>query len=244
MEIKSYDKKSLWYSKNPQGFFSVKNFLENIEPFSQKLALYYRRVKKIQKGGAATVTKEETAVQVKRMQAGNQEAFDAIFAAYQQKAVRTAAFICGDTVLAEDVVQEAFVNCLLHIQELQNPYGFVTWFFKILTRCAWKACKQRAAISIEDAVLPMESVWDSYPSEQQAEYESLYAAIQTLSTKQRTVIILYYFNDFSIKEIAQILTAPQATVKTRLFAAKHRLQKTLTTKAQNREGAWKYEKQS
>lgn len=190
------------------------------------------------------MTKEETAVQVKQMQAGNQTAFDAIFAAYQQKAVRTAAFICGDTALAEDVAQEAFVNCLLHIQELQNSYGFATWFFKILTRCAWKACKRQTAISIEDAVLPIESVWDSYPSEQRAEYENLYAAIQTLSTKQRTVIILYYFNDFSIKEIAQILTAPQATVKTRLFAAKHRLQKTLAESTKNREGAWQYEKQS
>lgn len=194
------------------------------------------------------MTQEETAVQVKQMQAGNQAAFDVLFAAYQQKAVRTAAFICGDTALAEDIAQEAFVNCLLHIQELQNPYGFTTWFFKILTRCAWKACKRQAAnaanVSIEDAVLFMDSVWDSYPSEQRAEYESLYAAIQTLSTKQRTVIILYYFNDFSIKEIARILTAPQATIKTRLFAAKHRLEKTLTTKAQTGEGALRYEKQS
>lgn len=189
------------------------------------------------------MTKEETAVHVKQMQAGNQEAFDAIFAAYQQKAVRTAAFICGDTALAQDIVQEAFVSCLLHIQDLKNPYGFATWFFKILTRCAWKACKQQA-VPIEDAVSPMESVWDSYPSEQKAEYESLYAAIQALSTKQRTVIILYYFNDFSIKEISRILTAPQATIKTRLFAAKHCLQKILTANAQNREGAWQYEKQS
>ena len=87
------------------------------------------------------MTIEETAALVRQMQAGNTDAFDEIFAAYEQKAVRTAALICGEVPLAEDIAQEAFVTCLLQIEKLQNPYCFSSWFFKTLIRCAWKQTK-------------------------------------------------------------------------------------------------------
>jgi small subunit ribosomal protein S11 len=47
-------------------------------------------------------------------------------------------------------------------------------------------------------------VFDCYPSEKKAEYEKLYLALEGLGKKQRTTVILYYFNDLSIKEIAHI----------------------------------------
>ena len=56
------------------------------------------------------MTIEETAALVRQMQAGNTDAFDEIFAAYEQKAVRTAALICGEVPLAEDIAQETFVR--------------------------------------------------------------------------------------------------------------------------------------
>ena len=61
---------------------------------------------------------EETLV--RRLQAGDESAFDELFALYQKQAVRTAALITGDAALAEDVAQETFVLCLLHIQELRE----------------------------------------------------------------------------------------------------------------------------
>ncbi len=173
------------------------------------------------------MTREETADLVCRVQSGERAAFDAIFAAYQQQAVRTATLICRDQALAEDAVQEAFINCLLHIQTLKNPYGFATWFYKILTRCTWKLCKSNTDVAEPEQLPNTMAQEDVYPSEVYASYETLYQAICLLGTKQRTTIILYYFNDFSIKEIANILSVPEATVKTRLFAAKHRLQKFL-----------------
>lgn len=63
----------------------------------------------------------ETTAWVKRLQTGDDSAFDALFAAYQKQAVRTAALIIGEVSLAEDVAQEAFVSCLLHIKDLKEP---------------------------------------------------------------------------------------------------------------------------
>ena len=174
---------------------------------------------------------EKTAAWVRQMQAGDESAFDALFAVYQRQAVCTAALLTGDASIAEDAAQEAFVNCFLHIRELQDAERFRPWFFRILTRCAWKAAKQKqSVVSIQqeeglEAMLP--PVTDSYPSERNAVYERLYDALEDLGQKQRTAVVLYYFNDFSIREIAQATDALEATVKTRLFAAKRRLKAVL-----------------
>lgn len=183
----------------------------------------------------------ETAAWVRRLQAGDDSAFDALFAAYQKQAVRTAALITGENALAEDVTQEAFVNCLLHIKELKEPMRFKPWFFRILTRCAWKTTEQRMpAVDWGEALeKALPAAADSYPSEKEAVYEKLYQALEGLGKKQRATIILYYFNDLSIREIAEATSSLEGTVKTRLFAAKRRLKRIL--EADGQKGAELYE---
>ena len=174
---------------------------------------------------------KETAMWVRKMQAGDETAFDALFEVYQRQAVCTAALITGDASIAEDVAQEAFVNCFLHIRRLRDAERFRPWFFRILTRCAWKASKrgvQMLSIQQEEymeQILP--PTQDCYPSEKEALYEKLYQALEGLGQKQKTAVVLYYFNDFSIREIAEATDSLEATVKTRLFAAKRRLKAVL-----------------
>lgn len=174
---------------------------------------------------------------VRRLQTGDEGAFDELFALYQKQAVRTAALITGDAALAEDVAQEAFVLCLLHIKELREPSRFRPWFFRTLTRCAWKGMGEKLpAVDWSEAleqVLPAAA--DIYPSETEAAYETLYQALEGLGRKQRTTVILYYFNDLSIKEIAQATGALEGTVKTRLFAARRRLKRALEAEQQKGE---------
>lgn len=174
---------------------------------------------------------------VRRLQTGDEGAFDELFALYQKQAVRTAALITGDAALAEDVAQEAFVLCLLHIKELREPSRFRPWFFRTLTRCAWKGMGEKLpAVDWSEAleqVLPAAA--DIYPSETEAAYETLYQALEGLGRKQRTTVILYYFNDLSIKEIAQATGTLEGTVKTRLFAARRRLKRALEAEQQKGE---------
>lgn len=183
----------------------------------------------------------ETAAWVRRLQKGDDSAFDALFAAYQKQTVRTAALIIGEASLAEDVAQEAFVNCLLHIRDLKEPTRFRPWFFRILTRCAWKAMGEKMPTVDWSEVLEnvMPSARDAYPSEKEAVYETLYRALDGLGKKQRTTVILYYFNDLSIREIAEVTSSLEGTVKTRLFAAKRRLKRAL--EADGQKGAEIYE---
>lgn len=172
---------------------------------------------------------------VRRLQAGDEEAFDALFALYRMQAVRTAALITGDSSLAEDVAQEAFVQCLLHIKELRDPSRFRPWFFRTLTRCAWKSMQEKLPSVDWNNALEQAAVSESYPSEKAAAYEKLYRALDGLGRKQRTTVILYYFNDLSIKEIAQVTGSLEGTVKTRLFAARRRLKQVLEADEQKGE---------
>ena len=166
-------------------------------------------------------------VLVRRLQAGDEGAFDELFALYQKQAVRTAALITGDAALAEDVAQETFVLCLLHINDLREPSRFRPWFFRTLTRSAWKVMQNRL-LAIDLRNLPeIAAETETYPSEKAAAYEKLYRALDGLGRKQRTTVILYYFNDLSIKEIAEATGTMESTVKTRLFAARRRLKQVL-----------------
>lgn len=190
------------------------------------------------------MTIEKTAALVQRMQLGDETAFDELFAAYQQEAVRTAGLITGDYSLAEDIAQETFVQCLLHIQDLQEAERFRSWFFRTLTRCAWRMMDKRRRLQpmewCEAVERTLPPVFDRYPSEECSEYEALYRAIDGLGRKQRTTVIFYYFNGLSIREIAHITSSLEATVKSRLFAAKGRLRKALEN--QHKEGGLVYEK--
>ena len=169
---------------------------------------------------------EEIAALVRRMQAGDTAAFNEIFAAYGKTAVRTAALISGDSNLAEDIAQEAFVLCLIHIGELKNPLAFRSWFFRILTRCAWKLSDRRMReTEWNDQALP--PCPDCYPSDKSVHSEELCSALKQLGVKQRMAVVLYYFNELSIREIAQVTASREATVKTRLFAARQRLKRAL-----------------
>ena len=78
-----------------------------------------------------------------------------------------------------------------------------------------------------DNIPELEAEAAAYPSEKAAAYEKLYRALDGLGRKQRTTVILYYFNDLSIKEIAEATGTLESTVKTRLFAARRRLKQVL-----------------
>lgn len=168
-----------------------------------------------------------------KMQNGDYSAFEEIFHMYKDKAARTAYLITGNRFTSEDIVQEAFILCFMKIKSLKNPELFKPWFFKIVTRLSWKYSNSYKKVT---------PVWDIYEqtefnsgvceksflsSSLKEEYEGLYAAVNKLDKKLRTIVVLFYFNGFSIKEIAKITGCLQGTVKSRLFNSRKKLKKFL-----------------
>ena len=78
-------------------------------------------------------------------------AFFIIYEKYKNAALRTAYLITGNRYTGEDILQETFVQCCLHIKELKDPATFKAWFYRILTRTAWKfAKKKKSAVPVEN----------------------------------------------------------------------------------------------
>ncbi|WHH57268.1 RNA polymerase sigma factor [Petroclostridium sp. X23] len=169
---------------------------------------------------------------IKCCQQGHEDAFDELFRVYSTKAKRTAYLLAGRMGIAEDILQEAFLECFKDIHKLRKPELFEIWFHRLLVRICWRMAKKErksASESLEDNLGDIiDDRIDTQTTVESKELNTmLRKAIDGLRPHLRTTIILYYYNDMSIKEVAQILNCFEGTVKSRLHNAKKILAKHL-----------------
>lgn len=164
---------------------------------------------------------------VKMMKTGDRHAFDLLYQKYENPAIRTAWLITGNKQDSEDIVQETFVKMYQNIQKLENEEGFKAWFYQILTRTAWRYGKKKAR-EIPDEEIEQKAdradktnIADQYIREEDA--GAISRAVRMLPKKQAAVIVLFYYNSMSCKEIARVLGCREGTVKSRMFAARNKL---------------------
>ena len=181
----------------------------------------------------------ETEELVRRMKEGDQEAFDQLVRYYYEKTLRMAYLISGNEADSQDIVQETFVICYLNRRKIQEPACFERWLFKTLTREAWRVCRKSRREQ------PAEEIFGEQEPQSPSVLETviedstnreLYQAICELPPKQRTALVLYYFNGMGTKEIAKICGCLEGTVKSRLHTARSRLRLLLK---ENRDGLGK-----
>lgn len=168
---------------------------------------------------------------VRRMQGGDMQAFDALYARYKDDAFRIACLLTGSRADGEDLTQEAFVTCARSIGSLRDGARFRPWLLRTLTRAAWRYCKRRRRET------PVAALFETGEGEsalaavlRSDEQRRLYAALDTLDEKRRAVIVLHYFEDCPVREIARTLGVTEGTVKSRLFSARRILRQALTEK--------------
>lgn len=164
---------------------------------------------------------------IEKIQSGDMNAFGELFEIYKNESLKYSYLITGNKFTSEDIVQEAFIKCFSSIKNLRNVENFKSWFFKILTRTAWKYSR------IDKKVMPVEDIFEKADDEsieksmndyiRNEEGQMLHTEIERLDIKQRTVIVLFYFNNLSVKEIAKIMGCFEGTVKSRLSSARKKL---------------------
>ncbi|RLQ97430.1 sigma-70 family RNA polymerase sigma factor [Falsibacillus albus] len=164
---------------------------------------------------------------VKKAIKGNNKAFEVLIKHHYQQIYRTAFIYTRNEGDALDVVQEATCQALIQIKSLRTPEFFMTWFTRIIIRCAAKLIDKR-----KDIVPICEEMIESYHnvSQQAGKEESmvLLEAISTLKDSYKTAIILFYYHDYSIKTISKMMDIPEGTVKTHLSRGKSELKKILS----------------
>jgi len=164
---------------------------------------------------------------------GDVDAFGILVERFQDLAVGYAYSILGDYGYAQDAAQEAFIQVYTNLTRLQDPAAFPGWFKRVVFSCCTRLTRRKRMDTVElDEILAekLPGAPEHEPSwayDQKALKMQIRAAINTLPEEQRSVLILYYINEFSYQEIADFLSLPQHTVTNRLHIAKKRIKKEL-----------------
>ena len=123
-----------------------------------------------------------------------------------------------------DAIQEAIVKAFQKIDTLRQEKYAKTWLMRILINECYSLLRR------ESRYVSMEEIKESSSgeAEEKRDYSDLYSAVNSLKEELRIPVILYYGEDFSIREIAQILEITEGAVQKRLFRARMQLRDRLT----------------
>lgn len=139
-----------------------------------------------------------------------------------QKAFRRflVALCCGDSALADDIAQEALIKAYLSSEGFGNIEKFNAWIFKIgyNTFLNHRRSEKKHAGYDEAANIIADSAADSG-----FRYQALYSALDKLNENERTSILLFYMEGYSVKEIAEIEDISQDAVKQHLSRGRKHL---------------------
>ncbi|HEX5447193.1 MAG TPA: sigma-70 family RNA polymerase sigma factor [Pirellulales bacterium] len=131
--------------------------------------------------------------------------------------------LTGATCDAEDLTQQAFLAAHVNLDQLREPEHSRGWLFAILRSCYLRSCRQRRPIAAVNLDLDMNTVPAESPDELLVEADELQRAIDELPDEFKLVVLMFYFEGCSYREIAEKLEVPTGTVMSRLSRAKARL---------------------
>jgi len=177
---------------------------------------------------------------IERSKEGDRRAFDALVRMHEKRVYNLAYRLSGNYDEAGDITVEAFLRVYQAINNFRGDANFSTWLYRIVTNVYLdrrKRQKNRQTLSLEEYVELEESqvtrqIEDPSPGpeelvEAQQRQELLQKAIESLPEYQRAMIVLYHVDGLSYEEIAEVLSLPIGTVKSRLNRARLALREKL-----------------
>lgn len=179
----------------------------------------------------ATVSDETTDEEIaSRVQKGDIDAFGRLFDRYAGKMSRYATKFIGGEMDIEDAVQDVFIKAYANIQSFLVTKKFSTWLYRIAHNTFVNVIRKKRREKVDffdfDTLVSFNITSDSSPETDMRTEEmrsKLEKTLGTLKPKYREILTLYYFEDKSYTDIADILQIPIATVAIRLKRAKEQI---------------------
>ncbi len=175
---------------------------------------------------------------VQRLMAGDQAAFEAVYEHTCEDVFRTVTFLIGNTHDVHDIVNEVYIEMWKSLPSYDPSRSFRFWLHGLIVRQVsnWRRKRWRRFRLLDRSRL-LEKAEPAKADEailREESQEEQMAAINKLSYKLRVVIILRYYHDYSLDEIASLLGIPVGTVKSRHHLALKQLRKNYLTQANGR----------
>ena len=168
-----------------------------------------------------------------RCQDGEREAFRHLVERYKDVLYGTALLMMRNPALAEEQVQEAFLAAWRGIKGFRPGRPFKPWVVRILVNKIVSLRRTRAhpTVSLEDHDPPDELPEPAEAVQAQFDRQAIRQALARLTPDHREVIVLRYFADLTVPELAETIGVPLGTAKSRLHRALGQLRDELTTDA-------------
>jgi RNA polymerase sigma-70 factor (ECF subfamily) len=204
--------------------------------------------------GSATVADEQVRQESLAVSAGlkRQDAglLDELIVRYQHRLLRYLLYLTSNRELAEDLFQEVWMRVLVRGTQFNGQARFDTWLFTIARNLVIDQRRKKTMSSLDelfegsgDDDRPMSfeiaggepSPFDSCSNLEDRQH--IAAALMTLDTLYREVLVLRFHEELSLEEIAKVTRAPLSTVKSRLYRGMAALKPTLERSRAQRLGA-------
>ena len=172
---------------------------------------------------------------------GNKKAFDKLYKLTSNDVWFTCVSLLKDEENAKDIMQETYITAFLKLDTLKDEEKFCGWLTAIATNKSKNKLKGKVEYQIDDEILIAETETDELmlPEEYINKAEKRKVLLQiiedTLSFNQYQVVLMFYFNELSIAEIAQALEISEGTVKSRLNSSRAKM-KTAIEDYENKSG--------
>jgi RNA polymerase sigma-70 factor, ECF subfamily len=172
----------------------------------------------------------ETSLLINLSREGDAAAIEKLVHTHESRIFRLALSMLDDPAEADEATQETFITALRRLNTYRGEASFVTWLYAIgLNVCRGRLRKRRARERLSDllqGLLRSNAGGELHPEQAVIEQETdraVWQALQTLNEKQREVIILRFYHDLKLDDIARVAGVSERTVRTWLQQAQEQL---------------------
>jgi RNA polymerase sigma-70 factor (ECF subfamily) len=149
-------------------------------------------------------------------QAGDRDALETLLGGVQAVLFKYIRRLVGADGV-EDILQDVFLEICRHLRALQEPQFFRAWAYRISTRASFRSLRSRRLwLDRHEEEIQL----DELPTYEQKDAAflraELHSLLDTISPASRAVMVLHYFEDLTLQEVAAILQLTPGTVKSRL----------------------------
>lgn len=174
---------------------------------------------------------------VQLAQGGDRDAFAQLAVDVSDRLFALAQRILRDSDAASDVLQTALVQIWRDLPGLRDPDRFEAWSYRIVLRCCQIDRRRARRSLLRFELLPTDAATGDIQASV-ALRDELERAFLRLTEDQRTVLVLLYYRDLSVSQVAEILRISPGTVKSRLYHARQAMRAAVDAQARpaQREG--------
>lgn len=166
--------------------------------------------------------------------AGDEYAIESFIRQYEAGVFRLALSIVGDAAEANEITQETFISALKSLPSYREQKSFKSWLYAIALNQSRTHLRKRKSLerlsNILKSVLRIEAQKPILPEDTIVQNEKeavLWNSLNQLDEKFRTVVVLRYFHELSVREISEILSTQEGTIHSRLHSAREKLRQAL-----------------